>query len=94
MHALERQWRLKQSALDDALAPFSPKALHGRLVASIGEQEDVLSGMEESFMDGEGRAGERELEGFLKRWREGRRVLEVRRERRGRWEEGRVGGWR
>ncbi|MCJ1475980.1 hypothetical protein MMC13_004644 [Lambiella insularis] len=94
LHALERQWRHKQALLDDALAPFAPKALHQRLVASIGEQEAYLAALEESFMEGEGRASERETGEFLKRWREGRRVLEVRRERRERWEEGRVGGWR
>lgn len=64
------------------------------MVASIGEQEQLLKGMEASFLEGEGRAGEREVEGFLRRWREGRRVLERRREARERWEEGRVGGWR
>ncbi|MCJ1388606.1 hypothetical protein MMC18_001453 [Xylographa bjoerkii] len=94
LHALERQWRQKQTALDDALAPFAPKALHQRLVASIAEQEAYLAALEESFLEGEGKAGERETGEMVKRWREGRRLLEVRRERRERWEEGRVGGWR
>ncbi|MCJ1400156.1 hypothetical protein MMC11_003360 [Xylographa trunciseda] len=94
LHSLERQWRQTQSAADDALAPFAPKALHARLVAGIAEQEAYLAALEESFLEGEGRAGEREAGEVVKRWREGRRVLEVRRERRERWEEGRVGGWR
>ncbi|MCJ1385050.1 hypothetical protein MMC17_008168 [Xylographa soralifera] len=94
VHSLERQWRRQQSALDDALAPFAPQALHQRLGASIAEQEAYLAAVEESFLEGEGRAGERETGEMVKRWREGRRVLEVRRERRERWEEGRVGGWR
>ena len=81
-------------ALDDALQPWSPKALHQRLVAGIGEQEAWLQALEASFLEGEGRAGEREVGEFVKRWREGRRVLELRAERRERWEEGRVGGWR
>ncbi|MCJ1292186.1 hypothetical protein MMC34_003736 [Xylographa carneopallida] len=94
LHALERQWRQKQAQVDDALAPFAPKALHQRLGASIAEQEAYVAALEESFLEGEGRAGEREVGQVVKRWREGRRVLEVRRERRERWEEGRVGGWR
>lgn len=94
LRALERQWNIKQSAMDDALAPFSPKALHARLVAGIGEREGVLSALEESFLEEDGRASERELADFVKRWRDARKVLALRRERRRRFEEGRVGGWR
>ncbi|MCJ1356406.1 MAG: hypothetical protein MMC33_006401 [Icmadophila ericetorum] len=94
LHALERQWRAKQVEIDDALEPFSPRALHQRLVTSIGEQEDVCRALEESFVEGEGLAGEREVGEFLKRFREGRKVVWLRRERKERWDEGRVGGWR
>ena len=94
LRALERQWHLKQAAMDDALAPFSPKALHARLVAGCGEQEQLLRAMEESFVEGEGRAGEREIAEWVKRWKEGRKTLGLRLERRRRFDEGRVGGWR
>lgn len=63
-------------------------------MASIGEQEDVARALEESFLEGEGVAGEREVGEFLKRYREAGKVLWLRRERRERWDEGRVGGWR
>lgn len=94
LKALERQWHLKQSAMDDALAPFGPKALHSRLVSGIAEQEGVLRAMEESFLEEDGRASEREMAEFVKRWRDARKVLVLRKERRRRFEEGRVGGWR
>ena len=80
--------------MDDALAPYGAKALYQRLGASVGEQEAVCAALEESFMEGEGRAGERDVGEFLKRWREGRRVGVLRGERKERWDEGRVGGWR
>ena len=93
-HALERQWRQKQSALDDALAPWSHRALHQRLVGSISEQNVLTQALEDSFVDGEAKATEREVGEFVKRYREGRKAYWIRRERRERWDEGRVGGWR
>ncbi|GAB1202106.1 hypothetical protein APSETT445_000717 [Aspergillus pseudonomiae] len=39
--SLEVSWRKKQSEMDAALAPWSPKALYQRLAASIAEQEAV-----------------------------------------------------
>ena len=80
--------------MDDALAPFSPKALYLRLGSAVAEAEGVCEALEESFLEGEGRAGEREVGEFLKRWREGRKGGWLRRERKERWDEGRVGGWR
>ena len=94
LHALERQWRQKQAALDDALAPWSPKAVHSRLVTGIAEQEAYCSALEESFLDEQARAGDREMSEFLKRYREGKKMLALRMERRARFDEGRVGGWR
>ncbi|KAI9673788.1 MAG: hypothetical protein M1829_003906 [Trizodia sp. TS-e1964] len=94
LHALERQWRAKQTEMDRALAPFSPKALYQRLAASLLEQEAVCVALEESFVEGEGRASEREAAEFVKRFREGRKVYYLRREKKERWDEGRVGGWR
>lgn len=75
---------------------FGPRVLHARLGAAIVEQEGICRGVEESFVEGEGegRVGEREVEGWVRRVREGRRLVWVRRERRARWDEGRVGGWR
>ena len=76
------------------MEPFSPKALYQRLAMSIGEQEQVCEALEESFLEGEGRAGDRDVGEFLKRYREGSKVVWIRRERKERWDEGRVGGWR
>lgn len=62
------------------------------------EGEEWARGMEESFLNAEdgmdGKISERELEGFLRGWREGRRKGLRRMEERARWDEGRVGGWR
>ena len=81
--------------MDRALEPWSPKALHAKLVASIGEQEMLCRALEESFLESQdGRASEREIAEWVKRYREGRMVLGLRQERRARFEEGRVGGWR
>jgi len=45
-------------------------------------------------LEGEGRAEEREVGEWIRRARAERAVLMGRRERRARWDEGRVGGWR
>ena len=94
LRALERQWNLKQTSMDHALSPFVPKAVHSRLVDGIHEQQGLLTAMEESFFEGDGIASEREVGDFLKRWKDSRRVLLLREERKSRFEEGRVGGWR
>jgi hypothetical protein len=94
LHKLERQWRQKQTEMDDALDPWSPKALHARLVASIQEQEQLCAALEESFLEGDGKASEREVADWVKRYRENRKTLGLRKEKRARFEEGRVGGWR
>lgn len=80
--------------MDAALALFSPKALYQRLALAVAEQEGVCVALEESFLEGEGRAAEREVGEFLRRFREGRKLAVLRAERRERWDEGRVGGWR
>ena len=92
--------------MDTALEPWSPKALHARLVSGIMEQEGLCRALEESFLEGmgsgeggnvgfgDGKAGEREVADWVKRYREARKTLGLRRERRARFEEGRVGGWR
>jgi len=96
LRALERQWKAKQTEQDEALREFSPPALYQRLNAAVGEQESLCRGMEESFLEGEGDvvASEREVTDFVRRLREGRKVAYLRAERKERWDEGRVGGWR
>ncbi|KAJ4367555.1 hypothetical protein N0V83_007139 [Neocucurbitaria cava] len=100
MRALERQWKAKQTEQDEALREFSPPALYQRLNAAVGEQEALCRGLEESFLEGEGFGGndavasEREVTDFVRRLREGRKIAYLRAERKERWDEGRVGGWR
>ncbi|KAF2856259.1 hypothetical protein T440DRAFT_103622 [Plenodomus tracheiphilus IPT5] len=100
LRALERQWKAKQTEQDEALRDFSPPALYQRLNAAVSEQEALCRGLEESFLEGEGYGGEeavaseREVTDFVRRLREGRKVAYLRAERKERWDEGRVGGWR
>lgn len=94
LRGIERQWRTKQAEQDDALRNFSPPALYQRLNASVGEQEALCRGLEESFLEEDGEATEREVIEFVRRLREGRKIAYLRRERKERWDEGRVGGWR
>ncbi|KAI1824245.1 hypothetical protein F4861DRAFT_539267 [Xylaria intraflava] len=108
-HALDRQWRSKEADMDMALAPFSPAALYTRLTQALQEQEMLCAAMEESFLEGhggqgasngggdgadEGLATERETLDWVRRYREARRLYYLRRERKERWNERRVGGWR
>lgn len=100
LKALERQWKAKQVEQDEALRDFSPPALYQRLSAAVGEQEALCRGLEESFLEGEGAGGtdavasEREVTEFIRRLKEGRKIAYLRAERKERWDEGRVGGWR
>lgn len=82
--------------MDHALSPFAPASLYQRLGAGLAEQEGVCGALEESFLDGEGggEATEREVLEWVRRYREARRGYYLRRERKERWDEGRVGGWR
>lgn len=96
-HALERQWRAKQAEMDHALAPFSPASLYQRLSQAVLEQEGVCHALEESFLEGEGDgalATEREVADWVRRYREAKKLYYLRQERKERWDEGRVGGWR
>lgn len=93
-HALERQWRQKQSDMDHALAPFSPAALYQQLGQGVQEQGMVCQAMEESFLEGDEGAGEREVGEWVRRYREAKVQFYLRQERKERWDEGRVGGWR
>lgn len=87
--------------MDKALEPWSPKALYTRYVAGVGEQEQLVRGVEDSFLEsvggdgfGDGLAGEREASEWVRRVREDGARAWGRREGRWRWDEGRVGGWR
>ncbi|KAI1432008.1 hypothetical protein GGR50DRAFT_28801 [Xylaria sp. CBS 124048] len=108
-HALDRQWRAKEADMDTALAPFSPAALYTRLTHALQEQEMLCAAMEESFLEGQGGQGarnggpdgadeglatERETLDWVRRYREARRLYYLRQERKERWNERRVGGWR
>lgn len=103
--SLQTQWRRKQTEMDDALSPWGPRQMYQRLLSSISEQEALLRAMEESFLEGpdnhdayygggNGKASEKEVTEWVRRIREGATTLAKRREMRGRWDEGRVGGWR
>lgn len=96
-HSLERQWRQKQSDMDHALAPFSPASMYQRLVQGVHEQASVCHVLEESFIEGEGdgaNASERETLDWIRRYRDAKVLYYLRQERKERWDEGRVGGWR
>lgn len=96
-HALDRQWRQKQSDMDHALSPFSPASLYQRLAQGVSEQGSICHAMEESFLEGEtddSHASEREVLDWVKRYREAKSLYYLRQERKSRWDEGRVGGWR
>lgn len=69
-------------------------ALKQRLNASVAEQEALLRGLEESWVEEDGVAAEREVAEFVRRVKEARRVAFLRSERKQRWDEARVGGWR
>lgn len=96
-HALERQWRAKEGDMDRALSPFAPASLYRRLGAAVAEQEQVCAALEESFLEGDGGGGaatERETLDWVRRYREAKKLYYLRQERKERWDEGRVGGWR
>lgn len=80
--------------MDHALGPFAPASLYQRLGQGVAEQEGVVRAMEESFLDKEGEDGERDTADWVRRYREERKGFWLRAERKERWDEGRVGGWR
>ena len=50
--SLQNSWRRKQTEMDDALSPWSPKAMYQRLISSINEQEALVQAIVESFLEG------------------------------------------
>jgi hypothetical protein len=89
--AHERRWRDKEKEMYQALQPFSSPALYARLSNAIAEAEATSEAMVESFLDDGGADG---VESWVKSYREIRKLTALRRERMGRWDEGRVVGWR
>lgn len=94
LRALEQQHRAKIAETEDALRSFSPMALYQRLNASAQEQEQLIIGIEDSWLDESGVASDREISDFVKRVKDNKRLAFLRVERKRRWDEGRVGGWR
>lgn len=83
--------------MDHALAPFSPASLYQQLGHGLQEQGAVCQAMEESFLEGDGDGGvasEKEISEWVRKYREARVLYYLRQERKERWDEGRVGGWR
>ncbi|GAB7348459.1 hypothetical protein MBLNU459_g6876t1 [Dothideomycetes sp. NU459] len=94
LRALEQQHKAKIVETEDNLRQFSPMALYQRLNSSVQEQDALVKGIEDSFLEESGVASEREIADFVRRVREAKRVAFLRTERKERWDEGRVGGWR
>jgi hypothetical protein len=81
--------------VDHALAPFSPAALYQQLGQGVQEQAQVCQAVEESFLEGdEAVLSERDVAEWVRRYREAKVLYYLRQERKERWDEGRVGGWR
>ncbi|KAG9631355.1 hypothetical protein KCV04_g9858, partial [Aureobasidium melanogenum] len=94
LRALEQQHKSKIVETEDTLKGFSPMALYQRLSASAQEQDALVKGIEDSFLDDGGLAPDREVQDFVRRLRDAKRVAFLRNQRKERWDEGRVGGWR
>ncbi|KAI5801634.1 hypothetical protein DFH27DRAFT_610981 [Peziza echinospora] len=94
--SLERSWRDKEKEMYVALQPFSPPALYNRLMSAVGEAESLSEALEASFLEerGESGGGGRDVGEFIREYRTMRKVYHLRRERKERWDEGRIGGWR
>lgn len=90
--AVERQWRDKEKDMYRALQPFSSPALYTRLVNAVAEAEALSEALADSFVDGAEGGGD--VAEFVKEYRGIRKTFHLRKERKERWDEGRVGGWR
>lgn len=90
---LERAWRDREKEMYQSLQPFSSPALYSRLVNAVGDAEAVAEAMAESFLE-EGGGDGRDVGEFVREYRGLRKSYHLRKERKERWDEGRVGGWR
>ncbi|KAF2857997.1 hypothetical protein K470DRAFT_283526 [Piedraia hortae CBS 480.64] len=94
LRALEQQHRSKLAETERALRSFSPMALYQRLSAGAQEQDRLVEEIEQNWLEEGGMATDREVVDFVKRVRDAKRTAFLRRERKARWDDGRVGGWR
>lgn len=72
------------------LQRWSEKSLYTRLVNAAAESEGTAESLERAFFGGEGEG----VEEFVKEYRAVRKLEHLRKERKCRWDEGRIGGWR
>ncbi|KAL7271799.1 hypothetical protein RUND412_005425 [Rhizina undulata] len=87
---LERQWREKEKEMYQSLQPFSSPALYNRLTNAVSEAEGLSEALAASFLE----EGGRDVGDFVREYRGMRKLYHLRKERKERWDEGRVGGWR
>ncbi|KAF8476906.1 hypothetical protein BDZ91DRAFT_843652 [Kalaharituber pfeilii] len=94
--AMERSWREKEKEMYVALQPFSPPALYNRLMSAVAEADSMSEALEASFLEerGTGKEGAKDIGEFVKEYRTMRKTYHLRKERKERWDEGRIGGWR
>ena len=88
--AIETEWHLKQTEMDNALKPFSPPALRAKLETLASESEVLSETLATSFLEGE----EGDIAEFVREFRSLRKVYHVRRIRKEKWQQGQVAGWR
>lgn len=87
--ALEKRWREREEEMYRGLKKFSSPDMYARLLAGVEEGKAEMAEMERALLEGGVEVGS-----WVRGYREvGKRVV-LRRERVGRWDEGRVGGWR
>jgi hypothetical protein len=94
LRGLKQQHEAKLKEAEAAVWEYSPMALKQRLNASVQEQEQVLRDVEETWLDEDGMASEKEVAEMMRRVKEAKKVAFLRQERKARWDEARVGGWR
>jgi hypothetical protein len=94
LRGLKQQHEAKLKEAEAALWEYSPMALKQRLNASVLEQEQLLRDVEEGWLDEDGLASEKEVAELVRRVKEVKKLAFLRQERKARWDEARVGGWR
>jgi hypothetical protein len=94
LRGLKQQHEAKLKEAEAAVWEYSPMALKQRLNASVQEQEQHLRDVEENWLDEDGMASEKEIAEMVRRVKEAKKVAFLRQERKARWDEARVGGWR
>jgi len=76
--------------MDLALKPFSPPALYSKLETLTTESELLSEALATSFLEGDNA----DATDFIREYRALRRQYHVRRERKEKWQQGQVAGWR